>query len=48
MVKLVDTSDLGSGAEKHVGSSPISGNAQSGRVLGLRRMRPAVGPPIIG
>ena len=30
MVKLVDTLDLGSSAEKHVGSSPISGNAQAG------------------
>jgi len=25
MVKLVDTLDLGSNAEKHVGSSPIQG-----------------------
>lgn len=30
MVKLVDTLDLGSSAEKLVGSSPISGNAQAG------------------
>ncbi len=36
MVQLVDTLDLGSSAEKHVGSSPISGNAQAGNVLRMR------------
>lgn len=37
MVKLVDTLDLGSSAEKHVGSSPISGNAQAGMCLSAAR-----------
>ena len=36
MVQLVDTLDSGSSAEKHVGSSPIPGNAQAGNALRMR------------